>query len=224
MRELIVSGELAPLEHLSEPQLAERLGVSRTPVREALSALISEGLAVRSSSSRAVVAPVSLAEVQQIYELRARLEGLLVREVAEELDAETEATLRRHVELMERLEDDPVEVARIAGEFGRIIAAASANALCLQLLQLIRARLDRYRVGGMHRPGRIRRAVAEHRTVFEAIASRDPDRAEDEMRRHIASAGASTMAWLLEHPDGSPAAPRMPEPRAGRGPAPTSVS
>lgn len=199
LRELIVSGEIAPLEHLSEPQLADRLGVSRTPVREALAALVSEGLAVRSASNRAVVAPVSLAEVRQIYELRARLEGLLARELAEDLSDETEAALRRHVDLMERLSDDPIEVARLALEFGRHIEAASGNTLCLQLLQIVSARLDRYRVRGMHRQGRIAQAVLEHRKVFEAIVSRDPDRAEAEMRRHIESAGASATAWLAEH-------------------------
>ena len=195
LRDLIISGTLLPDTHLSEPELAEQLGVSRTPVREALTILAAEGLAIKLSSNRTVVAPVSLKEIRHIYDIRSRLEGLIARDASLRVTESARTVLERQISLMERLSDDYIEVIRIGAEFHQQLEEMSDNVMCANLLHVLRGHVDRYRSFTTREPGRAANAVSEHRKVFEAVASGNPDLAESVMRDHIDHAGDTAIEW-----------------------------
>lgn len=204
LRDWIIAGELAPEAQLSEPELAKKLGYSRTPVREALALLVAEGLVNRLPTGRAAVAPVSVEQIQQVYNARSRLEGLIARDASQRLSPDARSALERKIVLMERLSDDYVEVVRIGAEFHRQLEEVSGNVICSNLIQTLRGHVDRYRAFTTREPGRSTRAASEHRDVFEAVVSGDPDRAEATMRLHIDQAGKTAVEWaekwLESHP------------------------
>lgn len=195
LRDQIISGQLSPEVQLSEPRLAKMLGFSRTPIREALTFLVAEGLVLRLPSGRAIVAPVSVKEIQNVYDVRARLEGLVARDASLRITPPLRSELERKVVLMERLSDDYVEVVRIGGEFHRQIEDISENVMCSNLLKTIRGHVDRYRAFTTREPGRSNSAASEHRDVFEALVSGIPEQAEAAMRRHIDEAGKTASDW-----------------------------
>lgn len=199
LRSLIVERRLEPGAALSAPELAEQLGVSRTPVREAMSTLVVEGLAVRSGSNRTMVAPVSIEELGHVLDTRARLEGLIASDAARRVtDADAEI-LERQIMLMDRLRDDYTQVVRFGAEFHDELQRISGNAIAENLLRIVRGHVDRYRSLTSARPGRASDAADEHRAVFEAVVARDPLRAEAVMRAHIDSAKAVAISLMLEH-------------------------
>ena len=195
LREWIIAGDLAPESQLSEPELAKKLGFSRTPVREALATLLADGLVVRLPTGRAIVAPVSVEQIQQVYNVRSRLEGLIARDASLRISPATRTELERKVVLMERLSDDYVEVVRIGAEFHRQLEEISGNLICSNLIQTLRGHVDRYRAFTTREPGRSNKAASEHRDVFEAVVSGVPDRAEAAMRLHIDQAGKIAVEW-----------------------------
>ena len=210
LRTQIIDGTLAPDERLSEPALAARLGVSRTPVREALRRLEAETLVVEQPTGGVRVASLDVADAQQVYEVRARLEGLLARRAAErvaDLDrvgsegyadqaagaaARTDdvARLSRLVELMDAVRDHDDEVLRIGSEFHAVVERLADDRLCAALLRQIRGHVDRYRTLATRERVGTTAHVDEHRAVARAVVDGDADAAEDAMRAHIDSSAA----------------------------------
>ena len=185
LRQAIVDGDLPAGSVLAEQELAARYGVSRTPVREALTALVHEGLAVKRVATRTTVAPLSIREIRQVHDVRERLEGLIARDAASGASERDHAELRRLVELMERLDGQDREVARLGEQFHAAVAVASGNAIARAMLRTVRAHVDRYRVLSTRRPGRASETVREHRDICEALVSRDAELAERLMREHV---------------------------------------
>ena len=202
LRRLIVDRSLEPGSLLSEPELAGQLGVSRTPVREALATLTAEGLAVKLSSNRTIVAPVSLEELGHVYDVRARLEGLIAADAATRVTSDDARILERQVSLMERLRDDYAEVVRIGADFHDHLCTMSGNEVAGSMLHIVRAHVDRYRALTTAEPGRSSDAVDEHRLVFEAVVSGDADRAERAMREHIEGARGIAVSLAAAVVDG----------------------
>jgi DNA-binding GntR family transcriptional regulator len=212
LRGEIIAGALAPDERLSEPVLAARLGVSRTPVREALRRLEAETLVVEQPTGGVRVAPLDVADARQVYEVRARLEGLLARRAAERVagrvagsdraapaddpaDPADVARLARLVELMDAVRDHDDEVLRIGAEFHAVVERLADDRLCAALLRQIRGHVDRYRALATRERVGTTAHVDEHRAVASAVVDGDPDAAEAAMRAHInSSAAAATRA------------------------------
>jgi len=209
LRTQIIDGTLAPDERLSEPALAARLGVSRTPVREALRRLEAETLVVEQPTGGVRVAPLDVADARQVYEVRARLEGLLARRAAERVagteaaaggasegafdgapDPADVARLARLVELMDAVRDHDDEVLRIGAEFHAVVERLADDRLCAALLRQIRGHVDRYRTLATRERVGTTAHVDEHRAVARAIVEGDPDAAEDAMRAHIDQSAA----------------------------------
>lgn len=199
LRSLIVERELPPGTPLSAPELAEQLGVSRTPVREAIATLVVEGLAVRSGTNRTMVAPVSVEELEHVYDTRARLEGLIASDAARRATESDIAELARQVDLMDRLRDDYTQVVRFGAEFHDALQRIGGNVLAENLLRIVRGHVDRYRDLTSQRPGRASQATDEHRAIFEAVRTHDPETAERVMREHILHAKAVAISLMLEH-------------------------
>lgn len=189
IREAIIDLRLQPGEALREAAIAEQLGVSKTPVREALGRLEQEGLVETTSFKGAVVSGYSREDLIEIYELRELLEGAAARAAAEGATAETLDRLDAMVTTSRELRaaGDFEALADLLGEFDEVVYAQVANSRIAALIENLRAHLSR--IGKLTEtiPGRVEASVEEHTGIVEAIAARDPDGAERLIRAHIRS-------------------------------------
>ncbi len=190
LRDRIIDGTLAPDARLTEPVLSAELGVSRTPVREALRLLQAEALVVELPTGGVRVAPLDVADARRVYDVRARLEGLLARDACERATPDDVARLVRLVTLMDAVRDHEDEVLRVGAQFHGEIETLADNRWGSALLRQIRGHVDRYRALAARRRVGTTDHVDEHRAVADAIASRDPAAAEAAMRAHIERSAA----------------------------------
>jgi DNA-binding GntR family transcriptional regulator len=188
LREGILSGVLPPGQPLSVPELARRLNVSRSPIREAVLQLVSDGLAVEQPRKGVVVATIELNDVLEIHEIREFVEALSARLCAERIDADGVAELRAIIARQEKCvaKDDAAGYFQTNAAFHEAIGRLSRNNrlhdILISLEGQMRIGLQRVSSEGEQR----RRGVQEHAQIVNAIEKRDGDRAERLMREHIA--------------------------------------
>ncbi|MFJ2834074.1 GntR family transcriptional regulator [Nocardia sp. NPDC087230] len=188
IRQMVLSGELAPGRSLSVPALATQLGVSRSPVREAVQQLIYEGLAVSAPHAGAKVAAVDAAQIRDVLAVRAALDGLAAAAAATRL---TEADLDKLASILAAQEanlDDATDAARDAQldlEFHTFIRDASGNSCVVDELARLEAKAHLYR-GDLWCSARNRRvALREHRRIVEALESGHPESARTAAEAHV---------------------------------------
>jgi GntR family transcriptional regulator, rspAB operon transcriptional repressor len=189
LKSAIVDLRLAPGEPLREATLAERLGVSKTPIREALTRLEQEGLVETTSFKGAVVTGYSRQDLIEIYELRELLENVAVRTAAQVMSIQDRARLDRIARESRRLQKgkDTGELAALISEFDVVLFDQITNHRIQALIENLRAHLSRIGQLTAGIPGRIDASVEEHEKIVVAIVARDPDMAEQFMREHIRS-------------------------------------
>ncbi len=194
IRTAIITGELTSGETLQESRLAERIGVSRTPVREALSRLASEGLVVLERYRRGQVASFSMAEVAEVFRLRGKLEGHGARRACRRISADDIARL-------EAVEDEMEAVFAELGwhrhlsrfdelnnEFHAIIAKAADSPRLERILASsleLPASIFNYYIEPLDE--RTKRTHRQHREIIAALKARNPDWAEAAMSAHLFS-------------------------------------
>lgn len=200
LHEAIVSGVLAPGERLMEVQLAEELGVSRTPVREAIRKLELSGFVVMIPRRGAYVADISLKEVAEVFEIRGALEALAASLATERAsDEEIEQMERLLVELGKSVEAQDVDaLVDLDTRFHDALYKASRNERLGQILSTLREQIQRFRGKTLANPARMVVALEEHRALVEAIASRDSELAAQRAIQHIESAENSLMQLNFE--------------------------
>lgn len=187
IRDMIIEGQLAPLTRIHEGQLGKALGVSRTPLREALKFLASEGLLELVPGRGAVVRKLTRKDVRDMLEVLGAIETLGGRLACRNASDADIAGLRRvHDEMMglyrarNRLEYYRRNQAIHSG-----IAQLSGNALLASMHQVIQARLKRIRFIGNEEPAKWAGAVAEHEEMIAALEARDEDRLAAVIARHL---------------------------------------
>jgi DNA-binding GntR family transcriptional regulator len=187
LRNAIISGKFEPGERFMEIQLAEELGVSRTPVREAIRKLEREGLLVMVPRKGAYVAGLSLKDVADVFEIRGSLEGLAGSLAAERAtDEEIEQLERILVHLKEAaLANDADTVIEKDTELHDILFNAARNDKLVQILNNLREQIHIYRLASLKNPERFKEMLIEHKKIVEAIADRDSDRAQKLVQEHI---------------------------------------
>ncbi|QGU00544.1 Transcriptional regulator, GntR family [Candidatus Syntrophocurvum alkaliphilum] len=190
IREAIISGSLKPRERLMEIQLAEELGVSRTPVREALRKLELEGFIVMVPRKGAYVADISFKDIADVFEIRAALEGLAASLAAERItDEELEEMERLLVEKAECIATNNIDrLVEVDTRFHEIIYIASRNERLTTIINNLREQIQRFRLTSLSYPGRKKQSMEEHRTLTEAIQSRDINYARQVAQEHIENA------------------------------------
>jgi DNA-binding GntR family transcriptional regulator len=201
LREKILRGDYAEGAPLRQDALAADLGVSRIPVREALRQLEVEGLVTFSPHYGAVVTQLSLSEIQELFELRALLEGDLVRRAVPRLTADdvarAEAVLEAYDAAFER--GDVAAWGELNWEFHSTLLAAADRPVTLNLLGTVHNQSDRYmRLQLKLTHGEIR-ASSEHRAILDAAKSGDGRRAAALMKEHVRNAGRSLVRFLRVH-------------------------
>ncbi len=194
----ISRGNLAPGQMLSEEQLSSSLNVSRTPLREALQRLTTEGLIERADNGRINVKNVSLREATQLYAVRSVLEQLSAREACLNMTSEGLRRLEGAFGQMLTDEHDPNrDVADSGGSFHEIMHQIADNPINLRLLQNLQVLLSRYRYLSTGRAKRTHGAVEEHETILRALAAGNADAAAEAMRIHIAASFDSVRSALV---------------------------
>jgi DNA-binding GntR family transcriptional regulator len=184
----ILRGDLLPGEALTEVALAERLQVSRTPIREALTRLEQDGLLNRTSRGM-VVRERSPEEILDIYEVRILLEADAARAAAERRFALDVITLKRTAgELEEMGTSDPTAMAEANRKFHRAVWRAAHNEPILDLLQRLDMHLARYPTTTLVHPGRWETSLNEHRLLVAAIEARDGEKAAQASTQHFTAA------------------------------------
>ena len=188
LRDSILAHELRPGTRLSVPVVADRLGISRSPAREAIARIAHEGLADVSPNRGAVVADLADDDLVEIYQLREVLEGLACRLAAPKFSDSDVLTLESLVdEHATAVEAQDVERHyELDVAFHSAIRDIAANVRLSSSLDLLQGqiRLGMYRT---HRsPGGMRQALAEHRLILNALRLGDPAVAESAGRAHIA--------------------------------------
>jgi DNA-binding GntR family transcriptional regulator len=196
IRDAIIDVRLRPGEPLREATIATQLGVSKTPIREALARLEQEGLVETTSFKGAVVSGYSPRDLEEIYELRSLLEGAAVRGVAIDASEEARARLTEVVAKSRELRDagELTELAGLLDDFDQIIYGQVSNQRIRALIDNLRAHLTR--IGKLTEgiPGRVEASVEEHALIVDAIMEHRPEDAERLMRAHIGSVLSDQLA------------------------------
>lgn len=210
LKAAILDGRLASGEAIIEERLAEQLQVSRTPLREALQRLESEELVIRRTNGRLLVAPLSRQQVEELFAVRALLEGLVARQATQRVTPEALARLRRITESIEQAaRAGETEAVSLYGEqFHTELYHLSENSLATRLLNQLRDQIRRYRrIGPVEDPDRAARAAQEHRQLYELVAAGRAEEAETAMRSHIEASLAAvvrSLARLAEQGESRP--------------------
>jgi DNA-binding GntR family transcriptional regulator len=187
IRDMIIEGQLAPLSRIHEGQLGKALGVSRTPLREALKFLASEGLLELVPGRGAVVRKLTPKDVREMLDVLGAIEILGGRLACRNATDEGIARLRGiHDEMMALYRDrNRLEYYRRNQSIHSGIALLSGNALLASTHQVIQARLKRIRFIGNEEPEKWAGAVAEHEEMIAALEARDETRLADIIARHL---------------------------------------
>jgi DNA-binding GntR family transcriptional regulator len=185
--EAIDQGLYRPGDRLVESELAERFGVSRTPVREALQRLETQSMLSRDGRSL-IVASLDHNQLAELYVVRAELEGLAARLAARHATDEEVRVLRAMVEDDRRLLGDPRALSRANRRFHKQIHLASHNRYLVQQLDLVHRSMALMASTSLAAEGRDAAALAEHDALVTAIEARDGAAAYDALRSHISRA------------------------------------
>lgn len=197
----IESGEFPPGARLREVELAERLGISRTPVRDVLKRLEHQGLVVHEPHHGAVVATLDYAQTMELYQMREVLEGAAARMAAVHATEPEIALLEEMVTRDAELVGDPQRLAETNKAFHNQIRNAARNRYLVTMLESLRLSLALLGRTTLASPGRSAEALAEHRAIVERIAAQDPDGAETAARVHIRAAFRSRILLNESGPD-----------------------
>ncbi|MDP5326605.1 MAG: GntR family transcriptional regulator [Paracoccaceae bacterium] len=185
--EAIDSGIYRPGARLVESELAERFGVSRTPIREALQRLETQGMLSRDGRSL-IVASLDHNQLAELYMVRAELEGLAARLAARHATDEEIRVLGDMVAEDHALKDNPTALARANRRFHKQVHLASHNRYLVAQLELVHRSMALLASTSLAVEGRGETALAEHAAIVEAIAQGDGDAAYSALRQHISKA------------------------------------
>lgn len=187
LRNAIITGELQPGERLMETQLAEKLGVSRTPIREAIRKLELEGLVVMVPRKGAQVAQFTEKDIQDVLEVRAALEALAAKLACRRMDDRSFLKLQlaiaeysyaaKNKDLETMIEKDV--------EFHDIICNATQNDKLIQLFNNLKEQVNRYRITYLKNAEDSETVEAEHLAILEALKNKDEEVASNLASKHI---------------------------------------
>lgn len=187
LRQAILKGELAPGERLMEIQLAKRLGVSRTPIREAIRKLELEGLVIMIPRKGAEVAGITEKNLRDVLEVRRSLEELAIELACQRM---SESDIRELEEAQTAFKtavgsSDMIRIAQTDEAYHDVIYKGTCNDKLVQILNNLREQMYRYRLEYIKDTGKRQVLLIEHDNILNAIRSRNLEQAKNAMREHI---------------------------------------
>lgn len=183
----IDGGLYRPGDRLVESELADRFGMSRTPIREALQRLETQSLLARDGRSL-IVASLDHNQIAELYAVRSVLEGLAAGLAARHATDEEISVLKAMLKEDEALQRDPVELSRANRRFHKMIHLASHNRFLVQQLDLVHRSMALMATTSLAAEGRGEMALQEHTRIVDAIARHDAAAADQALREHISAA------------------------------------
>jgi len=201
LEESILNGIIKPGDNLTEVKLCEELGVSRTPVREAIRLLGQKGLVKIIPNKGAVVLGISEKDLEDIYTIRMYLEGLGSRWAAANITEEQIKELTEIVELQEfyQIKNATEHINQLDTQFHDKIFEYSNSRTLQHTLSDLHHMIQHYRQLSFSSNGRAEKAIKEHRQILEALAAHDQDAAEKLTIEHIARAKENLLHVIQEH-------------------------
>jgi len=189
IKEAILSFQFKPGDPLVESDLAAQLGISKTPVRDALFELEKEGLVSKVLFKGTYVSDVTPEDVKQIFEIRAVLEGLAARLAAAFWSSQDTAAARSLVDQQEvaAREGNNTQSSQMNKQFHELVINRANNRLLTSMLRNLDDHLRRYRILSSYQKGRLEKSVEEHQRVIQALDEKDAAGAETLMRAHLRS-------------------------------------
>lgn len=197
LRKAIIEGDLAEGENLRQDQIAHMFNTSRIPVREALSRLEQNGLITTQRYKGAVVAGLSIEEIEEIFEFRALLEAEIIRLALPNMDRKTLELARRHCEEFGK-ETNSAKWGEINRNFHYSLYEAARRPYHLQIVRVSLDRIDRYLRAQLTLTDGMTRAHREHQAILDACVEGDAARASQLTREHILGASRALIAFLEE--------------------------
>lgn len=201
IREAILKGEMKPGEKVAEPELAERFGISRTPIREAFRQLESEGYLSVIPRKGAVVASLSERDIEEFYAIKSILEGYAARMAAEKLN-EKELERLENINLrLEKLtqEGDVKTFFRVHNDFHDCFIRAAGNEKLLALINQLMQKFNRLRMASLSLPGRMETSVSEHKKILRAFREKNGALAESLVTQTAAYGGQLLIQSLAQN-------------------------
>lgn len=187
LRQAILKGELEPGERLMEIQLAERLGVSRTPIREAIRKLELEGLVLMIPRKGAEVAKISARSLREVLEVRRALEELAIELACQRMSEEEVGNLQKAQEDFKKAiaEGDAMKIAETDEHYHDVIYEGTQNAKLIQMLNNLREQMYRYRLEYIKDEDKRKILVLEHEKILKTVRERKVAEAKEAVREHI---------------------------------------
>lgn len=187
LREAILKGELKPGERLMELQLASKLGVSRTPIREAIRMLEQEGLAVTIPRKGAEVAKMTEKDMEDVLQVRDALDELAASIACEQITAEELEELKRTMREFEESTKtgDVKRIAEVDVKFHDIIYKATRNPKLENILNNLREQMYRYRVEYLKDEKNFPVLIKEHSEIVDGLAKKDKEKVITAMHKHV---------------------------------------
>jgi DNA-binding GntR family transcriptional regulator len=201
LREAIIVGELKPGERLMEVQLADKMGVSRTPVREAIRKLELEGLVVMVPRKGAQVADLSVKDIMDVLEVRATLDGLATALSAQRITDEELKELRHvNTQFINYMEKDNLQGSiKKDVEFHDIIYRSSRNDKLIQIANNLREQVQRFRVIYLKDYSSPKAIIKEHADIIEAISEKNPLTSQEFAQKHIKNQESTIISSIRKH-------------------------
>lgn len=187
LRQAILRGELAPGERLMELQLAERLGVSRTPIREAIRKLELEGLVIMIPRKGAEVAKISEKSLREVLEVRRALEELAVELACERMTEDDIKELKEACVAFEKVSNsnDLIAIAQKDEEFHDVIYKATDNSKLILLINNLREQMYRYRLEYIKDINKRQELVKEHENIVYVLSNKNVEASKIAVKNHI---------------------------------------
>jgi DNA-binding GntR family transcriptional regulator len=187
LREQLLNGEIAPLEHLIEAKIAKEIGTSRTPVREALHSLELEGLIESIPRVGYVVKPINEQEVGEICEIRMAIEGVAARWAMEKAHKKLIEELKKNISISDEKvsKGDVKAFVDMDAQFHEIISKFSGSKRLLELAQTLRRHMLRYRIQSIYSVDNVLRAIDGHKGILRAIGKRNLEEVNRAIQHHM---------------------------------------
>lgn len=198
VRKAIVTGKLAPGAPINEVAIAAELGISRTPVREAVKKVSDEGLVRVLAQNGTFVADIQRKQVEEAYIIRIALELESIRRAAEVISPsqiqDLEDIVGAHETAFKRARYDAAILRD--DDFHRTIAEVNDFAMLWKVVDISKAQMDRCRLLTLPSPGAGHQTIAQHRTILDALARNDPEASMSALKTHLDTSLQTTLAYL----------------------------
>ena len=205
LRDMIMTGKLAEGDKVNEGKLCSTMGISKTPLREALRVLSVEGLIELVPNRGAFVTTPTLEEITEMFDIMSLLEGFCARSACEKMSEEAFIRLEKfHDQLEENFERrDQEGYVHMNNQFHSYLQKLAGNRTLNQIVSGLRKKILLYRFQSLNMRERFKKSIEEHRQLIEAFRERNPEKAEVLMRTHLKNQ-ASALVYLAKKSSAEP--------------------